>query len=82
LCSKEKSSCNAFVTPVFHEGTKARLNFGGMNAEDSQHHFPMSKGAFLLLGMLLLFITSIVAIYLWYDLRLAEIDRMLHQLSQ
>lgn len=57
------------------------LNFDGMNAKDSQHHFPMSKGAFLMLGMLLLFITSIIAIYLWYELRLAEIDRMLNNLN-
>lgn len=34
------------------------------------------------LFVVLFFATSILAIYLWYDLRLAEIDRMLYQLSQ
>lgn len=40
----------------------------------------MTKGSLVLLGMILFFILACVATYLWYDLRLEQIDRTLQHL--
>lgn len=38
----------------------------------------MTKGALLLTGMVMLFMLVALFIYLWYDLRLEQLDRTMH----
>ncbi|MCB0755622.1 MAG: hypothetical protein H6603_01560 [Flavobacteriales bacterium] len=44
--------------------------------------FPLTIGSLVLLGMIMLFITALVGIYLWYDLRLEQLDQSLQLLQK
>ncbi|MCF8276602.1 MAG: hypothetical protein K9J17_07700 [Flavobacteriales bacterium] len=52
-----------------------------MSSQLHPEYFPLTKGTFLFLGLLLFFATINLAIYLWYDLRLAEIEQPLYHLN-
>jgi hypothetical protein len=55
--------------------------FGGMGFSPSDR-FPLTIGSLVLLGMIMLFITALVGIYLWYDLRLEQLDQSLQLLQK
>lgn len=50
------------------------FSFGGMNPTSTSDHFPMTKGAMVMTAMVLFFSLLILMVYLWYDLRLRQMQ--------
>lgn len=51
------------------------FSFGGMNPTPTSDHFPMTKGAMVMTAMVLFFSLLILMVYLWYDLRLQQMQQ-------
>ena len=52
-----------------------------MKASEKTNYFPMTKGAILIVGMVLVFAALMLATYLWYDIRIEQINQSLQQLN-
>ncbi len=46
-----------------------------MNPASTSDHFPMTKGAMVMTAIVLLFTLLILMVYLWYDLRLQQMQQ-------
>lgn len=52
-----------------------------MNTAENPNYFPMTKGTILIVGMVLVFAAIMLATYLWYDIRIEQINQSLQQLN-
>jgi len=52
-----------------------------MNLPSHSDYFPMTKGAMLFMAIVLFFATLMLAVYLWYGLKLAAIECTLNHLN-
>jgi hypothetical protein len=53
-----------------------------MDSNALHSHFPLTKGTILFIGMLMVFLAIVLGIYLWYELRLEEIENSMNLLSK
>jgi len=52
-----------------------------MNTDIHSNHFPLTKGTMLFAAVVLTFMLLAFIVYLYYDLRLEQIQQTLQQLS-
>lgn len=52
-----------------------------MDSSALHDHFPLTKGTLLFIGMLMVFVALVLAIYLWYELRLEQIETAIDRIN-
>ncbi|MGB0916110.1 MAG: hypothetical protein ACPGU4_00860 [Flavobacteriales bacterium] len=43
-------------------------------------YFPLGKGTIVMIALAMVFVISVLVVYLWYDLQLQELNQTLQQL--